>query len=43
MRLGKNANPVVANLRAKAIPSGDRQNTTVMDLFFLNDDIDSDM
>ena len=43
MRLGKNANPVVANLRAKAIPSGNRQSTTVMDLFFLNDDIDSDM
>ena len=43
MRLGKNANPVVANFRTKALPSGNRENTTVMDIFFLNDDIDSDM
>ena len=43
MRLGKNANPVVANFRAKALPSGNRENTTVMDIIFLNDDIDSDM
>ena len=43
MRLGKNANPMVANFRAKALPSGNRENTTVMDILFLNDDIDSDM
>ena len=43
MRLGKNANPVVANFRTKALPSGNRENTTVMDIIFLNDDIDSDM
>lgn len=43
MRLGKNANPVVANFRAKALPSGERSNLEVMDIFFLNDDIDSDM
>ena len=43
MRLGKNANPVVANFRAKAIPSGNKGSADVMDIFFLNDDIDSDM
>ena len=43
MKLGKNANPVVANFRVKALPSGNRENTTVMDILFLNDDIDSDM
>ena len=43
MRLGKNANPVVGNFRAKALPSGNRENTTVMEILFLNDDIDSDM
>lgn len=43
MRLGKNANPVVANFRVKALPSGNRENTTVMDILFLNDDIDSDI
>ena len=43
MRLGKNANPVVANLRVKAIPTGDREKMKVMDILFLNDDIDSDM
>ena len=43
MRLGKNANPVVANFRAKALPSGNRGNADVMNILFLNDDIDSDM
>lgn len=43
MRLGKNANPVVANFRIKALPSGNRENMTVMDILFLNDDIDSDI
>jgi hypothetical protein len=43
MRLGKNANPVVGTLKAKAIPTGERGNMTVMDIFFLDDDIDSDM
>lgn len=43
MRLGKKANPVVANFRILALPIGDKGKTTVMNLFFLNNDIDSDM
>lgn len=43
MRLGKNANPVVANFKIKAIPSGTRDNIEIMNILFLNDDIDSDM
>ena len=43
MRLGKNANPVVGSLGAMALPNGNRENVTVMDIFFLDDDIDSDM
>ena len=43
MRLGKNANPVVANFRTVAVPIGARENSTVINIFFLNDDIDSDM
>lgn len=41
MRLGENANPVVGRTQAIAIPDdGDHR---VMELYFLNDDIDSDM
>lgn len=43
MRLGKNANPVVANFNFKALPVGERHRTEVMNLYFLNDDVDSDM
>ena len=43
MRLGKNANPMVANFKIKAIPSGTRDNIEIMNILFLNDDIDSDM
>lgn len=43
MRLGKNANPVVANFKTVAVPIGARENSTVINIFFLNDDIDSDM
>lgn len=43
MRLGKNANPVAANFKLKALPPGERENTAVMNLFFLDEDIDSDM
>jgi len=43
MRLGKNANPVVANFRTVAIPIGSGGFSTVINLFFLDDDIDSDM
>ena len=43
MRLGKNANPVLANFKAVAVPEGERNDITVMNIFFLDDDIDSDM
>ena len=43
MRLGKNANPVVANFQANCIPVGTGGNNTVINFFFLNDDVDSDM
>ena len=43
MRLGENAQPIVGRLDATAIPTGDRKNTEVMKIIFLDDDIDSDM
>ena len=42
-RLGQDAQPQVGRLDAVAIPTGGRNNTTVMQLLFLDDDIDSDM
>lgn len=42
MRLGENANPVVGRTQAVAIPD-DNSDHRVMELYFLNDDIDSDM
>jgi len=43
MRLGDDAVPMVAVLNAVALPVGSRGNETVMELLFLNDDIDSDI
>ena len=43
MRLGENANPVVGGFSAIGLPVGERGNKKVMELFFLADDIDSDM
>lgn len=43
MRLGKNANPVVANFRTLLVPDGTGKNSTVMNIFFLDNDVDSDM
>lgn len=43
IRLGENANPVIANFRATGFPMGDRGSKKVMELFFLDDDIDSDI
>lgn len=43
IRLGANANPVIANFRASGFPIGDKGNKKVMEMIFLNDDIDSDM
>lgn len=43
MRLGENAHPVVGNFSAIAVPTGGKGNKKVMEMFFLADDIDSDM
>lgn len=43
IRLGTNVNPMVANFSATGYPIGARGNTTVMELYFLSDDIDSDI
>ena len=43
IRLGKDASPQVGRLNAVAVPDGKRGNKKVMELIFLNDDIDSDM
>ena len=43
MRLGENAHPVVGDFSAIGVPVGLKGNKTVMEMFFLADDIDSDM
>lgn len=43
MTLGEKANPLLGHLEAIACPTGTRNNPVVMELIFLNDDIDSDM
>ena len=43
MRLGQDAVPLVGRLDAVAVPTGERGQKKVMELIFLNDDIDSDM
>lgn len=43
MRLGEGAHPVVGNFSAIGLPVGAKGNKTVMEMFFLADDIDSDM
>lgn len=43
MRLGKEGTPVAGNFSARALPVGEKGNMKVMDIFFLEDDIDSDM
>ena len=40
MRLGREANPIVANFRAVGYPVGGKGDKKVMEIFFLNDDID---
>lgn len=42
MRLGKDTVPVVGGFSGDAIPVGERGNTFAMELFLLEDDIDSD-
>lgn len=43
MRLGQDASPQVGRFDATALPTGGRNNTSVMHVLFLDDDIDSDM
>ena len=43
MRLGQDAIPLVGRLDAVAVPTGERGQKKVMELIFLNDDIDSDI
>jgi hypothetical protein len=43
MSLGEKANPVVGRIQAKIIPDDSRTNSRVIEMYFLNDDIDSDM
>ena len=43
MKLGTQANPVVGNFYAEGVPVDSRRNSYVMDIYFLDEDIDSDM
>ena len=43
MRLGREATPVLANFNAIGLPTGGKGNKQIMELLFLNDDIDADM
>lgn len=43
MTLGKSANPVVGSFQAIGLPVGVKGNTKVMELIFLDDDIDADI
>lgn len=43
INLGKQANPVVGAFTIKALPYGNRGNNVVMNMFFLEDDVDSDI
>ncbi len=43
MRLGAQANPVVGKFSAVGVPVESRHNSYVMEVEFLNNDIDSDM
>lgn len=43
MRLGENATPIVGTMDAVAIPVGNRGDKKVMEILFLEEDIDSDM
>ena len=43
MRLGREAAPVSANFNAIGLPTGERGSKKIMELLFLNDDVDADM
>lgn len=42
MRLGEQSSPITGTFMATAIPVGERSNTEVIDIIFLNEDIDID-
>lgn len=42
MRLGRESSPIVGKLTAIAVPIGSKGNTKIMELIFLNDDIDEE-
>ena len=42
MRLGENATPLMGSFKAIGYPVGSRGDTKVMEILFLEDDIDSD-
>ena len=43
MRLGREAGPLLANFAAVGIPTGNGKDKKVMEMLFLNDDIDAEM
>jgi hypothetical protein len=43
MRLRREASPVLANFSAIGLPIGTRGSKKIMELLFLNDDIDADI
>lgn len=43
IKLGRNADPVIGNFEVAAFPMGYKGNKKVLDIYFLNNDIDSDI
>ena len=43
MRLGREAGPLLANFAAVGYPGAGSKDKTIMELLFLNDDIDAEM
>ena len=43
MRLGREATPILASFSAIGLPTGERGDKKIMELFFLSDDLDADM
>ena len=43
MRLGREATPMATNFNAIGVPVGDRKDKVIMELLFLNDDIDAEI
>jgi predicted mannosyl-3-phosphoglycerate phosphatase (HAD superfamily) len=43
MRLGREATPVLANFEAIGLPVGGKGSKTIMEMLFLNDDVDAEI